>query len=118
MTEPLARPWPLHPKPRPYEDRRAYVRRLAETYGADYHRFCRSMLGLSATEIAAIGRVMPDRALNRLAAGTRVPADQLWDMQFPKMLYDAAAELYAFFETEEGREWFERCFGEGRSSPS
>lgn len=111
MTEALTRPWPLHPQPFAYEDRRAYVHRLAETYGADYYRFCRSVLGLSASEIAAIGKEMPEGALQRLASGTRLPADKLREMQYPKIMNDAVAEMRAFFETEEGQQWFDRCFG-------
>ncbi|WP_192886511.1 TniQ family protein [Agrobacterium sp. LAD9] len=111
MTEPSTKPWPLHPQPRPHEDRRAYVRRLAETYGADYHRFCRSVLGLSASETAAIGKEMPEGALQRLASGTSLPTDKLRDMQYPNIMNDAVAEMRAFFETDEGQQWFDRCFG-------
>ena len=118
MTEPSNRPWPLHPQPRPHEDRRAYLRRLAETYGANYSRFCRSMLGLSATEISALGQRIPDSALHRLAAGTGLPADQFRDMQYPKIMNDAVTEMRAYFESDEGREWFEHCFGETEGRPS
>lgn len=118
MTELATRPWPLHPKPWPHEDWRAYVRRLAEIYGADYNQFCHSVLGLSRPQAGSLGRSVPDSALERLAAGTRVPADQLRNMQFPNILNDVADEMRAFVETDEGREWFERCFGDGDRSPS
>jgi hypothetical protein len=83
-----------------------------------YYRFCRSVLGLSGPEATSLGQSVAENALERLAAGTRIQACQLQNMQYPNILNDAAAEMREFVETDEGREWFERHFGESKSSPS
>ncbi|MEI6267725.1 MAG: hypothetical protein WCP01_02515 [Methylococcaceae bacterium] len=45
--------WPLHPKPGFNETLERYVRRLAESYGIGYERFCLRALGIPADDSQA-----------------------------------------------------------------
>lgn len=101
--------WPLHPKPRVYETREAYVRRLAECYGMRYEHFCLRALGIPILDSQARRLKEPaPELLQRLSDGTGIPIEQLEQMTLQHIWDRLMEEMNQYAATPEGQAEFDR----------
>jgi hypothetical protein len=97
------RRWPLHPQPSTWEPLDAYVRRLADAYGARLETFGRRALGIEPEIVRNLDRV-PRRVLERLSAGTGVSLERLEGMRSDRLWTRLVEEIERLLATEDGRE--------------
>ena len=103
--------WPLHPPPGRFEPLRTYVERLAELCEASYSAFCASALRIPPDDREALSLADPcDEVLERLSAGTGVPAEELREMRLCATWARLHAEIEAQTATPDGRRAFESMF--------
>lgn len=94
--------WPLHPKPRDWEDLETWVRRIAVAYGVGYDTFLRRALdrtGRGARNLDQAG----EATLERLAEGTGVPLERLRGMRSGAVMARMVESVAAWMETEAGQ---------------
>ena len=96
------RRWPLHPKPRDWEDLETWVRRIAAAYGVSYDTFLRHALDRTGRGARNLDQAS-EATLERLAEGTGVPLERLKGMRSGAILARMVECVVAWMVTEAGQ---------------
>jgi hypothetical protein len=96
------RRWPLHPKPRDWENLETWVRRIAAAYGVSYDTFLRHALDRTGRGARNLDQAC-EATLERLAEGTGVSLERLRGMRSGAVMARMVAGVAAWMETEAGQ---------------